>query len=62
MPPNSEVVDSPFGSGNYRTFYAFGARGQYILVVPELNPVTVIASRSPQNSYAPLPYFIDYLP
>ncbi|MBC8576417.1 serine hydrolase domain-containing protein [Yanshouia hominis] len=51
----------PFGSGNHRTFYAFGAWGQYILVVPKLNLVTVIASRGPQNSYAPLPYFTDYV-
>lgn len=51
----------PFGTGNYDTYYAFGAWGQYILVVPELQLVTVIASRGPQNSYAPRPFFTDYV-
>lgn len=51
----------PFGTQNYDTFYAFGAWGQYIFVVPELNLVTVIASQGPQNSYAPRPYFTDYV-
>lgn len=50
-----------FGAGNYDTYYAFGAWGQYIFVVPELNLVTVIASRGPQNSYVPRPYFTDYV-
>lgn len=51
----------PFGAGEYDTFYAFGAWGQYILVVPELSLVTVIASHYPSNSYAPLPFFTDYV-
>ena len=50
-----------FGDGDYDTYYALGAWGQYILVVPELNLVTVIASHYPQNSYAPRPYFVDYV-
>lgn len=50
-----------FGAGDYETYYALGAWGQYILVVPELNLVTVIASHYPQNTYAPRPYFIDYV-
>ena len=49
----------PFG--DYDTYYAFGAWGQYIFVVPELNLVTVIASASPQDSYLPRPYFTDYV-
>lgn len=51
----------PFGAGEYDTYYAFGAWGQYIFVVPELNLVTVIASHYPENSYAPWPYFTDYI-
>ena len=43
------------------TFYAFGAWGQYIFVVPELELVTVIASPGPQNSYASRNYFISYI-
>lgn len=50
-----------FGDGDYDTYYALGARGQYILVVPQLNLVSVIASHYPQNTYAPRPYFIDYV-
>lgn len=49
----------PFGG--YDTYYAFGAWGQYIFVVPELDLVTVIASAGPQDSYAPRPYFTDYV-
>lgn len=49
----------PFG--DYDTYYAFGAWGQYIFVVPELDLVTVIASAGPQDSYAPRPYFTDYV-
>lgn len=51
----------PFGAGNYSAYYAFGAWGQYIFVVPELELVTVIASRYQQDSYAPRPYFTDYV-
>lgn len=50
-----------FGTGNYDTFYALGAWGQYIFVVPRLNLVTVITSRYTQNTYAPRPYFVDYI-
>ena len=49
----------PFGG--YDTYYAFGAWGQYIFVVPELDLVTVIASHYPENSYAPRAYFTDYV-
>lgn len=45
----------------YDTYYAFGAWGQYILVVPELELVTVIASPGPQSSYASRAYFTDYV-
>lgn len=45
----------------YDTYYAFGAWGQYIFVVPELDLVTVIASAGPQDSYLPRPYFTDYV-
>ncbi|MCI8493112.1 serine hydrolase [Anaerotruncus sp.] len=47
--------------GGYDCYYAFGAWGQYILVVPELNLVTAIASEGPQNSYASRAYFTDYI-
>lgn len=47
--------------GGYDTYYAFGAWGQYIFIVPELNLVTVIASKGPQGSYVPRPYFTDYV-
>lgn len=45
----------------YDSYYAFGAWGQYIFVVPELDLVTVIASKGPQDSYLPRPYFTDYV-
>ncbi len=45
----------------YDCYYAFGAHGQYILIVPELELVTVIASNSVQNSYTPRTYFVDYV-
>ncbi len=51
----------PMGAGNYDTFYALGAWGQYILVVPELELVTVITSMYPENIYAPRPFFTDYI-
>lgn len=47
--------------GGYDTYYAFGAWGQYIFVVPELDLVTVIASAGPQDSYLPRSYFTDYV-
>ena len=47
--------------GGYDTYYAFGAWGQYILVVPELELVTVIASPGPQSSYASRDYFTNYI-
>lgn len=51
----------PFGAGNYATYYAMGHGGQFVFVIPELNLVTVITSRFPQNTYAPWPYFTDYI-
>ena len=45
----------------YDTYYAFGAHGQFIFVVPQLDLVTVIASNSVEDSYAPRPYFSDYV-
>ena len=50
-----------FGAKNYDTYFAFGAWGQYIFVVPELDLVTVITSNYPSDSYAPWPYFTDYV-
>lgn len=47
--------------GGYYTYYAFGAWGQYIFVVPELDLVTVIASPGPQSSYASREYFTNYI-
>jgi len=46
--------------GGYDLFYAMGAWGQYIFVVPELNLVTVINSRT-ENTYEPQWIFRDYL-
>lgn len=51
----------PFGTKNYPTYYAFGAWGQYIFVVPELSLVSVIACSGPRSSYASRPYFTDYV-
>lgn len=51
----------PMGAGNYDVYYALGAWGQYILVVPELELVTVITSMYPENIYAPRPFFTDYV-
>lgn len=47
--------------GGYDCYYAFGAWGQYIFVVPELEMVVAIASEGPQNSYASRAYFTDYI-
>lgn len=52
---------NPHGTAQYDTYMAFGAWGQFIFVVPELQLVTVITSEGPQNSYAPRPYFTDYV-
>ncbi len=51
-----------FGSGEkwYSSYYAMGAGGQYIIVVPELNLVTVMASRV-SDAYLPQHYFNDYV-
>jgi len=51
----------PFGAGNYDTYYAMGFGGQFVFVVPELDLVTVITSRFRQDTYAPWPYFTDYV-
>ena len=45
----------------YDGYYAFGAWGQYIIVIPELELVCVIASPGPQSSYASRAYFTDYV-
>ncbi len=50
-----------FGENNYNTYYAYGAWGQFIFVVPELNLVTAVASYYPHDSLAPIPYFSDYI-
>ena len=46
--------------GGYETYYAMGAGGQFIFVVPELDLVTAITSRS-RDTYQPRTYFIDYI-
>ncbi|MCI8624281.1 MAG: serine hydrolase [Provencibacterium sp.] len=51
---------TPYPSGTYEVYFAFGHAGQFIYVVPELNMVTVFAS-SCQSSYGPRPYFTDYI-
>ena len=50
-----------FSTAGYDTYYAFGAHGQFIFVVPQLDLVTVITSNSVENSYAPRPFFTDYV-
>lgn len=49
----------PFGG--YDTYFAMGAWGQFIFVVPELNIVTTTTSTIPENTYFPWPYFTDYV-
>ena len=51
----------PFGEKEYAAYYAMGHAGQFIFIVPELELVTVITSRYPQDTYAPWPYFSDYV-
>lgn len=51
---------TPYPAVSYEAYYAFGHAGQYILVVPKLRLVAVFAS-SCQSSYAPRPYFTDYI-
>jgi CubicO group peptidase (beta-lactamase class C family) len=46
--------------GGYAGYYAMGHGGQYIFVVPELNLVTVMASRV-SDTYLPQRYFREYL-
>ncbi|MCL2057180.1 MAG: beta-lactamase family protein [Oscillospiraceae bacterium] len=46
--------------GGYRGFYAMGHGGQYIIVVPELNLVTVMASRL-SDTYLPQRIFTEYV-
>lgn len=46
---------------DYDGYYAFGAWGQYITVIPELDLVCVIASPGPQSSYASRAYLTDYV-
>jgi len=50
-----------FGEENYEACYAMGYAGQFIIVVPELQLVTVITSRSTADTYAPWAYFTDYV-
>lgn len=44
-----------FGQQGYDSFFAMGAMGQFIFVVPELSLVTVITADTSQ--FAPYPYF-----
>ncbi|MCL2034810.1 MAG: beta-lactamase family protein [Oscillospiraceae bacterium] len=44
----------------YQGYYAMGHGGQYIIVIPELNLVTVMASRV-SNTYTPQYLFADYV-
>ncbi len=49
------------GPAQYDAYHAFGAWGQYIFVVPELDLVTVITCAKAQDSYAPRPFFTDFV-
>ena len=51
----------PYGPAQYDTYMAFGAWGQFIIVVPQLELVTVITSQGPQGGFVPRPYFTDYI-
>lgn len=51
-----------FGAQGYDTYFAMGAMGQFIFVVPQLDLVTVMTSSpTQQDTYAPWPYFADYI-
>ena len=45
----------------YPTYYAMGFGGQFIFVVPELKLVTVFTTGGWGDTYAPWPYFTDYV-
>jgi len=47
--------------GGYDAYFANGHGGQYIIVVPELELVTVITSRLSQSGHIPQSYFVDYV-
>lgn len=51
----------PFGAAGYETYYAMGHGGQYIFVVPELALVTVMTGHFSADTYAPWPYFENYI-
>ena len=51
----------PFGDGNYDTFFAMGGGGHHIFVVPALELVVVMTCYNSGDSYAPWPYFTDYI-
>lgn len=55
------TYQAPHGAAQYDAYHAFGAWGQYIFVVPELELVTVITCVGPHDSYAARPYFTDYV-
>ena len=47
--------------GGYDTYFAMGAFGQFIFVVPDLDLVTVMTSTHRENTYLPRDYFRDYI-
>ena len=47
--------------GEYSAYFAQGHGGQYIIVVPALELVTVMTSRAGTNGAAPQRYFSDYV-
>lgn len=51
---------TPYPNARYDTYFAFGYGGQFIYVVPELDLVAVFTCGG-HNSYAPRPYFTDYV-
>ncbi len=55
------TYQAPHGAAQYDAYHAFGAWGQYIFMVPELELVTVITCVGPHDSYAARPYFTDYV-
>lgn len=44
-----------------RTFFALGRGGQYIIVVPEYQLVTVFTSNIVDDTLRPLRYFEEYI-